>query len=104
MLVAGLAIPFIFGASLTTGTRAAPNPIGGANAGPRASVASGDAAAGATGAATPTGTGGVAGPADGGSATGSGALASGTSAVDGLTASDRGVTATTITIAFLLAD
>lgn len=104
MLVAGLAIPFVFGTSLTTVTAAAPSPIGGANASSRASAASGDAGAGATAATTPTGAAGGGDGTAGAATTGAGALAGGTSAVAGLTASDRGVTATTITIAFLLAD
>jgi hypothetical protein len=106
MLAAGLAIPFVFGTPLDTVTTVAPNPLAGTNAGSPSSAASGGTAAGAAGtAANPTGAGATgAATADGGAATGSAGLAQGSPGVSGLTASDRGVTPTTITVAFLLAD
>src|SRR5205814_4295857 len=58
MLAAGLAIPFVFGTSLTTVTTSAPTSVSGANTGSLASTASGQATADAGGtAASPTGAG-----------------------------------------------
>src|SRR5207245_5608207 len=73
----------------------------------RSSTASNGATAGAAGgSATPTGTAGAtgAGGTGGGTVGGDGVLAGGSAAVAGLTNSDRGVTTTTITIAFLIVD
>jgi ABC-type branched-subunit amino acid transport system substrate-binding protein len=99
MLAAGLAIPFVFGTAVDTVSTAAPNALG-RNAGdPLAGAASGDTAASAPNAA---GSGGTTGTGPGGGP--GSALAGGSSGGGGLTASDHGVTDTTITVAFLLAD
>ena len=99
MLAAGLSIPFVFGTSIDTVSTAAPSPLGLGSSDQRGGPAERRRQAAA---ATPTGVGGGRGTDQGGAA-GSG-LAGGTAGVEGLTASDHGVTATTITIAFLLAD
>ena len=108
MLAAGLAIPFVFGKSLETVTTTAPSPLSGN--GDRSAGGTTSSNGGATGAAAGSVTqGGGAGPgvsggASGGTQAGADVLAGATPAVEGLTASDRGVTATTITVAFLLVD
>ena len=103
LLAAGLAIPFAFGTPLETVSAAGPSRL---NALTPTSVAASGSAGGPASAATPTGPGGASGPGStgGGAATGSSPLAGGSSTVAGLTNSDRGVTATTITIAFLVVD
>jgi ABC-type branched-subunit amino acid transport system substrate-binding protein len=102
MLAAGLTIPFVFGSSIDTVTTAAPNPLGLGSSDQRPGTASGSDAASASSSA---GAAGGSGSAQGGaSVAGSGLAGGSTGAGAGLTASDRGVTPTTITIAFLLAD
>ena len=109
MLAAGLAIPFVFGKSLETVTTSAPSPLSGNNPAGRATASTSNGSAGAataSGAAAPGGSGSAAGgsAAGSGSVAGSDVLAGATPAVEGLTASDQGVTPTTITIAFLIVD
>jgi ABC-type branched-subunit amino acid transport system substrate-binding protein len=102
MLAAGLTIPFVFGKSVDTVNTAAANPLGLGKSDRVTGGSGGDGGAVTASESTSTGVGGAAGTAPGG-ATGSG-LAGGSSGVAGLTASDRGVTPTTVTVAFLLAD
>ncbi|MEY2461391.1 MAG: hypothetical protein QOG30_3221 [Acidimicrobiaceae bacterium] len=101
MLAAGLAVPFVFGTPLDTASTAAPSRLVANNGATASGAAGADATAAAEAASSAAGS--AAGP-GGGTAAGSSPLAGGSAAVDGLTASDRGVTATTITIAFLLVD
>jgi hypothetical protein len=105
MLAAGLGIPFVFGTPLSSVNRSAVSPLAGGSASNLSGTASGggtDASASAGGVASPS-NGGLATSA-GGTQTTSGSLAAGSAGVPGLTASDRGVTATTITVAFVVVD
>jgi ABC-type branched-subunit amino acid transport system substrate-binding protein len=105
MIAAGLAIPFVFGTPLAAGGSArgtslatgAPSTIPGSTATGADSQPGASALAGSTGAG---GAGGASGPGHTAGAAGSAQSAS----VSGLTASDKGVTPTTITVAFLLSD
>jgi hypothetical protein len=121
MLAAGLAIPFIFGTPLNTGGTAAVGTFGTPSASTPAAVAGpgagavtpggGKSGGGALAAVGPTGnaTGGasndlgLAAPTGGATATGT-ATGGTTPGAAKLTASDRGVTPTTVTLGFTIAD
>lgn len=107
MVAIGLAIPFVFGKPLATvrATGVSPLPSAGSTqvteaptAGSGATPAGDTTTGGGSGSAAAGGAGGV------GSRGGAGATGPGGRAASGLTASDRGVTPTSITIAFLLSD
>ena len=107
MIAAGLAIPFVFGTALPSGGAAAGTSL--SAAGPPTTVPGGDAAGNSQAAAqAATGSaaagGGVGGKGAGHGAAGSAGGGAASAAVSGLTASDKGVTPTTITVAFLLSD
>jgi len=117
LLAAGLGVPFLFGTPLNSAGPAAVRPLGGLSGLPASGAGSSGASGGpasalsggstASGSAALSGRGGL-GTAIGGSLAGSttppGGPAGGAGAVSGLTASDRGVTPTTITVAFLIVD
>jgi hypothetical protein len=92
----------VFGTSRNTVSTSAPGRLTGSNASSVAGAASAGSASASASASN--GSGGGGGLSGGGNAAGSSPLAGGSPGGAGLTASDRGVTATTITVAFLLAD
>ena len=109
MLAAGLAVPMIFGESVTSGpgsssTLAAGDAgAGAAGSAADAAGAAGAGAAGANGGAAASGGTSAAGGAIGGGGV-AGSAGGGAGSVTGLTATDRGVSATTIKLGFLLLD